>query len=439
MRRVCGIAALAGLLFGYDTGIISGAIFFIRSSFSLNVFTTELVVAVVLLGAALGSICSAKLSNVLGRKTIIKIDAVIFMISTLFSALAPNLSCLILARLVVGIAIGIACYIVPLYISELAPAHLRGRLVAYNTIAVTGGIVVSYLIGYFLSPTESWRMMLGIGVLPALILWIAVGYLPESPRWLAKQGQFQEAQLMLRKMRVCEAEADEELVAIVDSLNQVGSSWRELLTPSIRGVVIIGIVLAIVQQVTGINTILYYAPLLFQSIGFQSVSVMMLLTLIVGLINFLMTIFVMLRVDKVGRRSLLLWGLFSMTVSLLFLSLSLKGDFQKPFIFWTMIISLFTFVAAYAGSIGCIFWIVIAEIYPLQVRGLSMGIAASANWGANLLVTMTFLSLLNALGPSNTFLCYAVCCFLSLVFCYYYLPETAKYSLEEIQSKVLKS
>ena len=155
---------------------------------------------------------------------------------------------------------------------------------------------------------------------------------------------------------------------------------------------IIGIVLAIVQQVTGINTILYYAPLLFQSIGFQSVSVMMLLTLIVGLINFLMTIFVMLRVDKVGRRSLLLWGLFSMTVSLLFLSLSLKGDFQKPFIFWTMIISLFTFVAAYAGSIGCIFWIVIAEIYPLQVRGISMGIAASANWGANLLVTMTFLS-----------------------------------------------
>ena len=124
----------------------------------------------------------------------------------------------------VGIAIGIACYIVPLYISELAPAHLRGRLVAYNTIAVTGGIVVSYLIGYFLSPTESWRMMLGIGVLPALILWIAVGHLPESPRWLAKQGQFQEAQLMLRKMRVCEAEADEELVAIVDSLNQVGSS-----------------------------------------------------------------------------------------------------------------------------------------------------------------------------------------------------------------------
>jgi sugar porter (SP) family MFS transporter len=436
MYKICSIAALAGLLFGYDTGIISGAIFFIKSHFALDVFMTEAVVAAVLLGAAFGSISSAKLANVLGRKKIIEVNALVFMTSTLISAFANNILFLILGRLGVGFAIGIACYIAPLYISELAPARYRGGLVALNTIAVTGGIFISYLIGFFLSPIESWRWMLGLGVIPAMILWIGVRYLPESPRWLVKQGHMQKAQLVLAKIRGSKEAAETEILLIQSSLKEKKPSWRELLRPGIRKVVVIGIVLAMVQQLTGINTILYYAPLLFQAIGFQSISAMMLLTLGVGFINFLMTIFVMLRVDKMGRRPLLLWGLFGMTLSLLVLSCSLRFDLSSSWVIWTMIASLFAFVATYASSIGCVFWIVIAEIYPLHVRGLAMGVASSANWGANLLITMTFLSLLESLGPSNTFLCYDFVCLLSFVFCYRFLPETAQESLEEIESKV---
>ena len=278
--------------------------------------------------------------------------------------------------------------------------------------------------------------MLGLGVIPAMILWIGVRYLPESPRWLVKQGHMQKAQLVLAKIRGSKEAAETEILLIQSSLKEKKPSWRELLRPGIRKVVVIGIVLAMVQQLTGINTILYYAPLLFQAIGFQSISAMMLLTLGVGFINFLMTIFVMLRVDKMGRRPLLLWGLFGMTLSLLVLSCSLRFDLSSSWVIWTMIASLFAFVATYASSIGCIFWIVIAEIYPLHVRGLAMGVASSANWVANLLITMTFLSLLESLGPSNTFLCYDFVCLLSFVFCYRFLPETAQESLEEIESKV---
>jgi len=369
--------------------------------------------------------------NVIGRRRIIEIDALVFMVSTLCSAFAPTLELLIFGRIGVGFAIGIACYVVPLYISELSPARFRGGLVALNTIAVTGGIFISYLMGYLLSPMESWRLMLGLGVIPAGFLWVGVRFLPESPRWLIKQGDVESARKLLRETRESVSEADEEMTAIQESLKQTDSGFRGLFEKSIRKVLLIGVGLAVIQQVTGINTILYYAPFLFQSFGFQSVSFLMLLTLGVGLINFLMTIFVMLRVDKVGRRSLLLCGLLGMTVSLVVLSVSLLYG-----IVWATVISLFAFVAAYASSIGSIFWIVIAEIYPLNVRGLAMGVASCANWTANLFITLTFLSLLNWMGPSLTFGCYAVACFGSFLFCYYYLPETAQKSLEEIESNV---
>lgn len=434
MRKYSCIAALAGLLFGYDTGIISDSIVFIQMWFHLSTIMTEIVVAVVLLGAMTGAIFSAKIVNVIGRRTILEIDAIVFTVTTLVSALAPNVWVFILGRLGVGFAIGLACYVVPLYISELAPAKMRGALVAKNTMAVTGGIFFSYIIGYLLSPLESWRLMLVLGVVPAIILWIAVRRLPESPRWLVKSGRIEEARKLLYETRDSLKEADEEVRGIEESLRETSSSWRELLAPGLRKVLWIGVVLAAVQQVTGINTILYYAPLLFRSFGFESVSSLMLLTLAVGLINFLMTVFVMLRVDHLGRRVLLLWGLLFMAISHLILALSLQGS--SSLAIWVTIISLVTFVAAYAGSIGSIFWIVIAEIYPLHVRGLAMGLASSVNWAINLLITVTFLSLIEVLGTSHTFFGYGILCLLSYGFCYYYLPETAQRSLEEIEANV---
>lgn len=429
MKKIACIAALAGLLFGFDTGIISGAILFIQKSFGLSTFMTEVVVGVVLFGALIGSLCSSRLVNQIGRRRALGIDATLFLISTLCCAFAPSLSFLLLGRFAVGLAIGVACYVAPLYISELAPARFRGTLVAINTIAVTGGILVSYLTSFFFSYAELWRWMLGVGVFPAGALLIGIRLLPESPRWLIKCGHLESAKEVLLKLRETSEEAEAEFEMIKETIKQPLPYWKELFGPKMKKLLIIGIVLAAIQQLTGINTILYYAPLIFQRFGFESTSFLMILTAVVGLINFLLTIVVMLRVDTLGRRKLLLWGLGGMTICLLFLGLSIRFNLSP----WTSLWSLFSFVAFYAASIGCIFWIVIAEIYPLNIRGLAMGIASGANWACNLLMSLTFLSLLSAIGPSNTFLCYALICLLGFLFCYRYLPETGQYSLEELE------
>jgi sugar porter (SP) family MFS transporter len=432
MQKIASIAALAGLLFGFDTGIISGAILFIQESFGLSTFMTEVVVSVVLLGALIGSLCSGKLVNQIGRRPALAINAMLFLISTLCSAFAPSLSILLLGRFAVGLAIGVACYVAPLYISELAPARFRGRLVAINTIAVTGGILVSYLTSFFFSPSEMWRWMLGIGVFPAGALLIGSAFLPESPRWLIKCGQLAKGKEVLLKLRETSEEAEAEFEMIKEAIKQPRTYWKELFQPKMKRLLIIGIVLAAIQQLTGINTILYYAPLIFQRFGYQSTSFQMLLTAAVGFINFLLTILVMVRVDSLGRRKLLLWGLGGMTGCLLALSLSIRLNLAP----WLTLWSLFSFVAFYAASIGCIFWIVIAEIYPLNIRGLAMGIASGANWACNLLMSLTFLTLLSAIGPSNTFLCYGMISLLSFFFCYRYLPETGQYSLEELELRI---
>jgi len=431
MKKIACIAALAGLLFGFDTGIISGAILFIQEAFGLNTFMTEVVVSVVLLGALIGSLCSGRLVNQIGRRRALGIDAALFLLSTLCCAFAPSLPILLLGRFAVGLAIGVACYVAPLYISELAPARFRGGLVAINTIAVTGGILVSYLTSFFFSTSELWRWMLGVGVFPAGALLIGAAFLPESPRWLIKCGQLSKAKEVLLKIRETSEEAEAEFEMIKEAIKQPQPYWKELFQPKMTKLLIIGVVLAAIQQLTGINTILYYAPLIFQRFGFESTSFLMLLTSVVGLINFLLTIVVMLRVDTLGRRKLLLWGLGGMTGCLLFLGLSIRLNLSP----WMTLSSLFSFVAFYAASIGCIFWIVIAEIYPLNIRGLAMGIASGANWACNLLMSLTFLSLLRSIGPSNTFLCYGVISLLSFLFCYRYLPETGQYSLEELEMK----
>jgi sugar porter (SP) family MFS transporter len=434
MVKITCIAALAGLLFGFDTGIISGAIFFIKDAFELDIFMTQVVVSIVLFGAFMGSICSAKLTNNCSRRFVIKIDSVLFIISTLCSSLAPSIFYLLIGRFGVGFAIGIASYIIPLYISELSPARFRGRLVALNTIAVTGGILISYVTCSLLSPLETWRWMFGIGIFPAVALWIGVQYLPESPRWLIKQGNLSAAKQWLYQFRASPHEADEEFKGIIKSLNETRPSLRELFQPKIRKLILIGSALAIIQQITGINTILYYAPILFQSFGFHSTSTIMLLTISIGLINFLMTILVMLKVDKIGRKTILLFGLSAMSISLITLGILLKFDLHNIFVKLTTILSLFSFVAFYASSIGCIFWIVIAEIYPLHIRGFAMGLVSSVNWASNLLVSLTFLGLLNAIGASSTFFCYSIASLCSLLFCSRFLSETAQCSLEELES-----
>lgn len=428
-----GIVAVGGILFGYDTGVISGAIVFIRPALDVTTFQTEIIVSAVLIGAFLGALGSGKLADYYGRRAALLVAAIGYIIGSLLSAYAPNANILIFARIVVGVSIGISSYVVPLYISEIAPAEKRGGLIILNTVAVTGGILISYFVDYGFSFIEGWRWMLGVGAIPALFMLLGVLFVSESPRWLMQQNYFKEAKKILQKISG-KTGVDRELKEIRQIIiNSKQESWRELFAPLLRPVLMVGFGLAIIQQVSGINVILYYAPIIFQASGFHETSTQMLATVSMGATNFLMTIVALWLVDKVGRRKLLLFGLTVTTISLAVLASSFHFAEGLELLKWVCVYSLVLFIAGYAISIGCLFWLLISEIYPLDVRGKAMSLVTSVNWMANFIIALTFLSLLETFGASATFWLYTAFGVLSLVFCYYLIPETKLVSLEQIE------
>lgn len=433
---ITSIAALCGLLFGYDTGIIAGAMIFITRDFALTTFAHEVVVSIVLLGAAIGAGISGRLTDMYGRRRLMLVAAMAFFIGTLISALAPHVVWIVVGRLIVGFAIGVASYAAPLYISEVAPKDKRGALVIVNTIMVTGGIVVAYIIALSFAHYGSWRWMFGLGIIPAILLGLGVLALPDSPRWLAKHDLMTKAFCVLQRIR-SQAQAEAEIKEIQINIAQEEKvKWSHLFSSHVRILLVVGIGLAIIQQISGINTILYYAPVIFQVAGFPSTLAQLLATLGMGITNFVFTIIAMIWVDHIGRRRLLLIGLAVTTVCMLVTSFAFNQSIQTPFMRWLTVIGLIVFVAFYAISIGCLFWLIISEIFPLNVRGLAMSICAMANWIANLIIALSFLSLLKALGPSGTFLVYAGAGFISWLFSYFLVPETKQVSLEQIEENL---
>ena len=430
------IAALAGLLFGYDTGVISGALLFIQQQFPMQTWLMEIVVSSVLMGAMIGALMSGPMSDAYGRRSMMLSSAAAFMVGSSCSAMAMNLIWLIVGRVIVGFAIGVASYSAPLYISEIAPKRIRGALVILNTIMVTGGIVLAYVVDLLLAPIHAWRWMLGFGIFPAILLAFGLLFLPNSPRWLAQKGGFDLARQILQRLRPVALVADELKEIQQNILCQQRGSWRECWQSSTRSIVLLGIGLAIVQQITGINTILYYAPFIFKSAGFTGTTSVLFATLGMGLMNFIFTAVAMLWVDRLGRRKLLLIGLSMMTLSLFIVALMFYLHSSGALLQWCSVLGLMIFVAFYALSIGCLFWLIIAEIFPLRIRGMAMSIAATANWLANFFVALTFLSLLTFLGPAKTFLVYAFASLVSIIFAYQMVPETKNISLECIESHV---
>jgi sugar porter (SP) family MFS transporter len=428
-------AALGGLLFGYDTGVISGALIFIKREFGLTTAAEEIVVSGVLLGATIGAIVGGKAADFFGRRKVLLVTAAIFGIGALASAMAPSPAILIVSRVVLGLAIGLASTNVPVYLSELAPSHARGWVVSLFQLAVTVGIVVAYLTDYAFASVEGWRWMLGLAVAPALVFGTGMFFLPETPRWLIRSGQHEVAHRVLTRIRK-HAEVDAEIEEIKASLAQQTESgrWRDLLSRHVRPALIVGLGLAIFQQITGINTVIYYAPKILQAAGFNSASGAILATAGVGVVNVGMTIIAMFLVDRVGRRPLLLIGIAGMIVTLGMLGLSFRISNQSVQLSWIAVICLMGYVASFAISLGPIFWLMIAEIYPLKIRGLAEGMAATFNWGSNLVVSLTFLTLLEKVGASSTFLLYAFASMASWFFAYYLVPETKGRTLEEIEA-----
>ncbi len=428
-------AALGGLLFGYDTGVISGALIFIKREFGLTTAAEEIVVSGVLLGATLGAIAGGKAADLFGRRRVLLVTAAIFGIGALASGVAPSPAILILSRVVLGLAIGLASTNVPVYLSEVAPPHARGWVVSLFQLAVTIGIVVAYLTDYAFAGIEGWRWMLGLAVVPALVFGTGMFFLPETPRWLIHRGHHEVAHRVLVRIRAV-ADVNIEIDEIKASLAQQTESghWTDLLRRQVRPALVVGLGLAIFQQITGINTVIYYAPKILQAAGFNSASGAILATAGVGVVNVGMTIVAMFLVDRAGRRPLLLVGIAGMIVTLGMLGLSFRISNPSGQLAWIAVICLMAYVASFAISLGPIFWLLIAEIYPLRIRGLAEGTAATFNWGSNLIVSLTFLTLLEKLGASATFLLYAFASVASWLFAYYLVPETKGRTLEEIEA-----
>ena len=431
---VASVAALGGLLFGYDTGIISGALLFIKQDFNLSPFVEGFIVSSLLLGAMVGAGVSGALSDRLGRRTIILGAAIIFAIGAIGAGLSPSVWVLLVFRFMLGLGVGAASALVPSYISESAPTDVRGSLSSLFQLAITLGILIAYLVNGAFAAAEDWRWPLGLAFIPATILFIGMYFLPETPRWLVSKNREEEARQVLSRSR-SEEEVDSEISEIreVEQEEEEQVGYGELFAPWVRPMIVVGIGLAVFQQFVGINTVIYYAPTIIKSTGLGS-SASILSTIGIGIVNVVMTVVAILIVDRVGRKPLLIVGLVGMVISLLVIG----GAFLVPglsgIISWVTLAGLMLYVASFAVSFGPLLWVMLPEIFPVKARGAGTGLSSLSNWGANFVVAQAFLPLVALIGTTAVFWILAGICVLAGIFIYFIVPETRGRSLEEIES-----
>ena len=438
--RIAALAGLGGLLFGYDTGVIGGAQLFIQKDFHLSSFSDEVLVSCVLIGAIVGSLVAGWLVARAGRRIAIMTSGLLFVVGSIAAAAAPGAGFLDAARIVVGVAIGIVSVAAPLYVAEMAPADRRGSLVAIYQLAITIGIFAAYLVDEAFAHDEAWRIMFAIGIVPAALLVLGMRGLPESPRWLVDRGRRDEARAVLTMLANDGGGVETEL-SIIDAARaeDTGPGWRAVLGRSARAALIIAVGLALVQQLTGINTVIYYAPRIFKAAGLGSSSAAIWASVSVSVVNVGATFIAIRFVDRVGRKPLLMIGVTGMVAALG--ALALLFDSTSHADGFTLhdaltIGALWVYVIFFAFSLGPIVWIMIAEVFPQNVRGPGNAIATMAGWAGNLLVSLTFLSLIDELGESGTFALYAVIGLASLVFIRLRVPETKGRTLEQIQAVI---
>ena len=434
---VASVAALGGLLFGYDTGVISGAILFITRDFGLDTRAQEFTISVVLLGCIAGSAVTGALADAIGRRLTLLLAGLVFLAGALLSALAPNEGALLAGRLVVGVGIGFSSVVAPLYISEVAPPSVRGALVSLYQFAITVGILGAYVVDYAFAHDGAWRWMLGFAVIPSLILIGGMIFMPESPRYLFKIGRDRNAREELARIADTPAVASEEERLIAASLKTTGGGLRALFGPSVRFALFVGIALAVLQQITGINAVIYYGPQIFQMAGVASASASILAQALVGTVNVVLTLVAIFFVDRLGRKPLLYAGLAGMTLALTALGLAFAGSRPAGATGEVALVSMMVYVGCFAFSLGPIVWILISEIFPLRVRGIGMSVSTLANWVGNFLVSQFFLTMVERLGRTATFWTYAAICIVTIVFVWKAVPETKRELLEQIRVRTV--
>ncbi len=436
------IASLGGLLSGYDTGVISGALLFINETWDLTDYMQGILVSSVLIGAVIGAATNGILADIFGRKKIIMATAIIFIVGSVLCALAPNIIVLIISRILVGLAVGIVNFVVPLYLSEVSPKHLRGTLVSLYQWAITAGILFSYMINSaFAQAVFNWRWMLFAGVFPGTILLVGMMFLGDTPRWLLSKNREDEARKVLQKIEP-DVDLDEEVNHIKATLNQESDDTKSkkivlkkwMIMPAIVG---LGIMFA--QICTGINTIIYYAPTIFKIAGFDSNLNAIYATTGIGVVNFLMTIVAIYFTDRLGRKPLLYIGLIGVMLSLL--SLGCAFQFEAVLganLKWVAVGSLVTYIICFAMSLGPVGWIIVSEVFPLKIRGWAMSMCTVANFAFNFFVVSSFPIMINRVGGAITFWMFAAVSFLCILFVYVFVPETKGISLEQIEENWIK-
>jgi len=442
-RTIYFFGALGGLLFGYDTGVISGALLFIPNDFKLTPFLQGAIVAALLLGAMIGAACAGRLSDRLGRRRLILVAAVIFTGGALLAALAPTVAILIVARFILGLSVGSAALVVPLYLTEIAPTEIRGAITSLNQLMIVSGILAAFIVNAILASAGNWRLMLGLAAVPGAVLFVGMLFMPETPRYLVHAGEEETARDVLEDLPGDER-PEERIEEIRDVEEREGETGLRGLVRAkwVRPALLVATGLAIFQQLVGINTIIYFAPTTLTNVGFAKTSAIY-GNLIIGVVNVLMTIVAIKIIDRVGRKPMLYAGAAGMVGSLLVLGISLSvlatphhpGD---PAAIITLV-CLGTFIASFAATWGPVVWVMLPEVLPLSVRGTAMGVAVFANWAANLLVAQTFPSLLSSLGPGPVFLGYAALGILAALFVKVFVTETKGRSLEEIESDLRDS
>lgn len=433
LYAIAAVASLGGLLSGFDMGVISGALLFINNTWAMTPLEQGWLVSSAIVGSVIGAAANGYLADRYGRKKIIVATAVIFVVGSLMCGFAQNIAQLIISRITIGIAVGMVSFAVPLYLSELSPQKIRGTLISLFQLAITAGILLSYLINRIFANTEfNWRWMLGSGIIPAAVLLVGISFLSDTPRWLISKNREQEAKDIFNKIEP-HADVDAHIKEIKDTLapkTKAKSGFQKwMLMP-----LFVGVGIMFVQICTGINTIIYYAPTIFQIAGFDSHIGALYATIGIGFVNFAMTLVAIATIDRLGRKPLLYIGLGGMLISLLALGGSFAwaaelGDARK----WLAVAAVVVYIASFAMSLGPIAWIMISEIMPLQVRGLAMSAATVANFGFNFVVVLSFLPLLNLIGNAATFWMFAGITAFSLVFVWYFVPETKGISLEHIE------
>jgi MFS transporter, SP family, xylose:H+ symportor len=440
---VCVVAALGGLLFGYDTAVISGAIGFLQKRFELDPKWTGWAASSALLGCVIGVAFAGIMSDRLGRKKTLIVAAVLFLVSGIGTAIPRNLAEFVIFRIIGGIGVGAASITSPMYIAEISPSRIRGRMVSVNQFAIVSGMLLVYFVNYFIAQFGDeawnvrlgWRWMMGSEALPSVLLLVMMFLVPESPRWLTKKNREEEAFRILAKVDG-KKHAQREMAAIKETIAHESESISQLFQPGMRIVLVIGVVLAVLQQVTGINVFLYYGPEIFKKLG-TSMDAALLQTVVIGAVNLVFTIIAIWTVDKLGRKLLMIIGSMGMGITLF--AMGLSALYQKTEL-WFLVFIL-GYMASFALSVGPVTWVILSEIFPTKIRGRAMAVAAIFLWVANYFVSQTFPMmnenawLVEKFNRAFPFWIYGGMCVVLVIFVLMFVPETKGKTLEEIEKR----